>query len=122
MKKKIILAIAIVVAIRDVSAERDDGKPVNKASISKRIGIGADYVEQLIVPIRDAGFVHSRRGINGGFVIADIPILASDIAGLYKNPSWDCESLPDPCMKIYEGVNDAVLKHLSGIVLNPDPA
>lgn len=47
--------------------------PARKQEISRAEGITPDYVEQLLIRLKTAGLVKSRRGVAGGFVIGKDP-------------------------------------------------
>lgn len=47
--------------------------PVPKKRISEQEGISTDYIEQIIVPLKNAGLVTSVRGLRGGFRLARKP-------------------------------------------------
>ncbi|MAI20595.1 MAG: Rrf2 family transcriptional regulator [Kiritimatiellaceae bacterium] len=44
--------------------------PVPKKRIAEQEGISTDYIEQIIVPLKNAGLVVSTRGLRGGFALA----------------------------------------------------
>ncbi len=44
--------------------------PISLKSIAERQGLSDHYLEQLIAPLRNAGFVRSVRGAYGGYVLA----------------------------------------------------
>ncbi|KAI4453096.1 cysteine desulfurylase family member [Holotrichia oblita] len=46
---------------------------VNLKSIAKRQGLSEHYIEQLIAPLKKAGFVISIRGVHGGYSLARPP-------------------------------------------------
>lgn len=46
---------------------------VRKQQIAKAEGISADYVEQILIRLKSAGLVESRRGVSGGFLLAREP-------------------------------------------------
>ncbi len=48
-------------------------RPVSKKRISEQEGISTDYIEQIIVPLKNAGLVSSVRGLHGGFLLAKDP-------------------------------------------------
>ena len=48
----------------------DAGAPVSLKTIADRQGLSEHYLEQLIAPLRNAGFVKSIRGAYGGYVLA----------------------------------------------------
>lgn len=45
-------------------------QPVPKKKIAEQEGISTDYIEQIIVPLKNAGLVNSVRGLRGGFRLA----------------------------------------------------
>jgi Rrf2 family transcriptional regulator, cysteine metabolism repressor len=51
-------------------AEHDGTQPVSLKSVAERQGLSEHYLEQLIAPLRNAGFVRSIRGAYGGYVLA----------------------------------------------------
>ncbi len=55
--------------ITHVAVHQKDG-PVRKHSISSHENVSADYVEQILVSLRNAGLVNSHRGAKGGFSTA----------------------------------------------------
>ena len=47
--------------------------PVPKKVIAKEEGISPDYIEQIIVPLKNDGLVVGIRGVKGGFQLAKAP-------------------------------------------------
>jgi Rrf2 family cysteine metabolism transcriptional repressor len=47
--------------------------PMSIKTISDRLDIPLQYLEQLIIQLRKAGLVKSSRGVNGGYYIARAP-------------------------------------------------
>lgn len=47
--------------------------PVSKKIIAGEECISADYIEQIIVPLKNEGLVRGLRGVKGGFVLAKDP-------------------------------------------------
>ena len=47
--------------------------PVPKKVIAKEESISADYIEQIIVPLKNEGLVVGLRGVKGGFQLARDP-------------------------------------------------
>lgn len=48
--------------------------PVPKKVIAKEECISADYIEQIIVPLKNEGLVVGLRGVKGGFQLAKEPV------------------------------------------------
>jgi Rrf2 family protein len=47
--------------------------PVSKKVIASEECISADYIEQIIVPLKNEGLVMGLRGVKGGFVLSKDP-------------------------------------------------
>ena len=47
--------------------------PVPKKIIAKEEGISPDYIEQIIVPLKNEGFCVGIRGVKGGFKLSKEP-------------------------------------------------
>jgi Rrf2 family protein len=82
-------------------ARHNDQAPIQIGEISKRQGISVKYLEQLIRPLKKAGYVTSVRGAKGGHVLAKKPeqIKLGDIVRLFETHSdlVDCISSPEKC-------------------------
>jgi len=82
-------------------ARHDDQAPIQIGEISKRQGISVKYLEQLIRPLKQAGYVTSVRGAKGGHVLAKKPeqIKLGDIVRLFETHSElvDCINAPEKC-------------------------
>ncbi len=59
-------------ALYDLAEHYDEG-PVSSAAISKRQHIPQDYLNQLLIVLRHAGFIRSARGRRGGHQLARSP-------------------------------------------------
>ena len=75
--------------------------PVQIGEISKRQNISVKYLEQLIRPLKKAGFVTSVRGAKGGHLLAERPekIRLGQVVRLFELQSdlVDCISFPEKC-------------------------
>ncbi|PWR25788.1 Rrf2 family transcriptional regulator [Zavarzinia aquatilis] len=58
-----------VMAMVDLAAHTEDGKPVSLADIAERQEISLSYLEQLFGKLRRGGIVKSVRGPGGGYVL-----------------------------------------------------
>lgn len=54
-------------------AENYQGGPIQLGVIAKRQGIPVKYLEQIIIPLKKAGYVTSVRGYKGGYMLAKSP-------------------------------------------------
>jgi len=51
----------------------DDGKPIGLNEIAENQGLSMRYLEQLVVPLKNAGLVKSVVGKHGGYMLAQKP-------------------------------------------------
>ncbi len=56
----------------DLAAHHDQG-PTPLRAIAKRQDLSVKYLEQLIIPLKAAGFIRSVRGARGGYTLARNP-------------------------------------------------
>ncbi len=69
-------------------AANSNGRPARKHEIAEAEEIAPDYVEQLLVKLKTAGLVASRRGAKGGFSLLRDPqdITVADVLGATEGP------------------------------------
>jgi Rrf2 family protein len=88
-------------------AEADgDGTPTAVRDIAERTGLPQPYLEQILLALKGAGLVRSKRGVGGGYVLArppeeitlsqivsavDGPIVAGDFGLPHENGACDHE-------------------------------
>ena len=62
--------------------------PVSLKSIAQTHNLSEHYLEQLVAPLRNAGFVRSIRGAYGGYVLTNEPskVTAGDIIRVLEGP------------------------------------
>ena len=53
--------------------QRFNGNPVQMGEIAQKQGISVKYLEQIIIPLKKAGFITSVRGPKGGHLLAKPP-------------------------------------------------
>jgi Rrf2 family protein len=58
-----------LLALVDLAMQSAEG-PVHIHQIAKRQGIPKQYLDQLMLALKKAGFVHSLRGRKGGYILA----------------------------------------------------
>lgn len=58
--------------VLDIALHSSNG-PVRISDISKRQGVSVKYLEKLIRPLKQGGFIKSKRGPRGGHVLSDLP-------------------------------------------------
>jgi Rrf2 family protein len=101
--------------------------PVPKKRIAEQEGISTDYIEQIIVPLKNAGLVNSVRGLHGGFRLAKDPskITVYDILSASEGSinlvgclAEGC-SRSDTCVvqRVWQGASDELRTYFSKITL-----
>lgn len=102
-------------------------QPVPKKRISEQEGISTDYIEQIIVPLKNAGLVNSVRGLRGGFRLAKaaVDITVYDILAASEGDinlvgclSEGC-SRSDSCVvqRVWQGASNELKDYFSKITL-----
>lgn len=51
-------------------ALRADGTPTSVRDLAERTGLPQPYLEQILLALKGAGLVRSKRGVGGGYVLA----------------------------------------------------
>lgn len=71
----------------ELAAGYGDG-PISLKSIAEKNNLSEHYLEQLIAPLRNAGFVKSIRGAYGGYILSKEPseITTGDIIRILEGP------------------------------------
>lgn len=102
-------------------------QPVPKKKISEQEGISTDYIEQIIVPLKNAGLVNSVRGLRGGFRLAkkaeeitvyDILSASEGDINLVGCLAEGC-SRSDTCVvqRVWQGASNVLRDYFSDITL-----
>ncbi|MEY4031131.1 MAG: hypothetical protein RL430_728 [Actinomycetota bacterium] len=62
--------------------------PTSVRDIAERTGLPQPYLEQILLALKGAGLVRSKRGVGGGYVLAKAPadIKVSDIISAVDGP------------------------------------
>ena len=83
-----------------------DGSPTSVRDIAERTGLPQPYLEQILLALKGAGIVRSKRGVGGGYVLArpaaeitlaqivsavDGPIAVGDFGEPHQNGACDHE-------------------------------
>jgi Rrf2 family cysteine metabolism transcriptional repressor len=101
-------------------AMHETGSPVSLKSIAERQGLSEHYLEQLIAPLRNAGYVRSIRGAYGGYVLAKpkTEITAADIILTLEGPLHLVdEDVDDGLDELWERLRQAILSVLKSVTL-----
>lgn len=85
-------------AVADIAvwAEKSGGV-VSVLSIAKRQGISENYLEQIIAPLKKAGYLKSVRGAGGGYALAKPPeeITAGEVLRVLEGSLSPADCLED---------------------------
>ena len=108
----------------------DDG-PTSVRDIAERTGLPQPYLEQILLALKGAGLVRSKRGVGGGYVLArdpeditlgqivsavDGPIVAGDFGAPHQNGACDHEG---QCvlLTVWSEVGEHMRSHLDSFTL-----
>ena len=90
-------------AMIQIAQHSDAGKPVNLTEIAKTTSVSKRYLEQLVIPLKNASLVRGVSGKEGGYLLARSAdeIRVGDIVEALIGPIniVDCVADPDHCMK-----------------------
>jgi Rrf2 family protein len=75
-------------------AVAENAEAISVHRLAQRTGISQKYLEQIMMRLREAGLVRSRRGVNGGYDLAREPsgISVGEVVRLMDGPL-----APSPC-------------------------
>jgi Rrf2 family protein len=76
-------------AILELSLRYEDGKPVSINEIAASGDMPEKFLEQILLALKNSGFVKSKRGVNGGFSLARAPknITVGDVIRFIEGPT-----------------------------------
>ncbi len=60
-------------ALVSLALRADDSVPTSVRDIADRTGLPQPYLEQILLALKGAGLVRSKRGVGGGYVLARCP-------------------------------------------------
>lgn len=75
-------------ALLSLTLHAGDGAPTSVRDIAERTGLPQPYLEQILLALKGAGLVRSKRGVGGGYVLARDPseIRLSEIIAAVDGP------------------------------------
>ncbi|MCX6983929.1 MAG: Rrf2 family transcriptional regulator [Lentisphaerae bacterium] len=87
-----------------IAMDNRDGKAAQGKSISKKQEISEPYLEQIMIPLKNAGLVRTTRGCNGGYFLNKDPkeITILNVIELFEGEFTlvDCVSDGKSCSRI----------------------
>jgi Rrf2 family protein len=111
-------------------AQHFDAGPVQIGDIAGRQDISVKYLEQLVIPLKKAGYVKSLRGPKGGYMLAKPPeeISVGEIVTVLEGGInlTECVDNPDVCDKyngcltrgLWEEATRAISEKLDAVTLS----
>jgi Rrf2 family protein len=108
-----------------------DAQPTSVRDIAERTGLPQPYLEQILLALKGAGIVRSKRGVGGGYVLArdpgdmtlaqivsavDGPIVVGDFGEPHQNGACDHEG---QCvlLEVWADVGNHMRRHLGSYTL-----
>lgn len=75
-------------ALVSLTLHADGTRPTSVRDIADRTGLPQPYLEQILLALKGAGIVRSKRGVGGGYVLARAPVAISlaEIVGAVDGP------------------------------------
>ena len=112
-------------------ALRQEAAPTSVRDIAERTGLPQPYLEQILLALKGAGLVRSKRGVGGGYVLArpadeiglaeilsavDGPITIGDFGEPHQDGACDHEG---QCvlLAVWKQAGDVMRRHLEGYTL-----
>jgi Rrf2 family iron-sulfur cluster assembly transcriptional regulator len=112
-------------------ALHDEVGPTSVRDIAERTGLPQPYLEQILLAVKGAGLVRSKRGVGGGYVLArdpeditlgqvisavDGPIVAGDFGNPHENGACEHEG---QCilLAVWGDVGEHMRQHLDSYTL-----
>ena len=118
-------------ALLSLAMHADREGPTSVRDIADRTGLPQPYLEQILLALKGAGLVRSKRGVGGGYVLArspaeitlgeivsavDGPIVVGDFGLPHENGACEHEG---QCvlLDVWADVGEHMRRHLDGITL-----
>jgi Rrf2 family iron-sulfur cluster assembly transcriptional regulator len=118
-------------ALLSLALRTDGGEPTSVRDIAERTGLPQPYLEQILLALKGAGLVRSKRGVGGGYVLArppaeitlgqivsavDGPIVVGDFGQPHENGACEHEG---QCvlLEVWAEVGGHMREHLDSFTL-----
>ena len=118
-------------ALLSLALHADESGPTSVRDIAERTGLPQPYLEQILLALKGAGIVRSKRGVGGGYVLArepgqitlgeivsavDGPITVGDFGEPHQDGACDHEG---QCvlLAVWGGISRAMRGHLDSFTL-----
>ena len=118
-------------ALLSLALHQESAGPTSVRDIAERTGLPQPYLEQILLALKGAGLVRSKRGVGGGYVLAqapdditlgqivsavDGPIAVGDFGAPHQNGACDHEG---QCvlLAVWHDVGHHMREHLDSFTL-----
>jgi Rrf2 family iron-sulfur cluster assembly transcriptional regulator len=118
-------------ALLSLTLHLDEGGPTSVRDIAERTGLPQPYLEQILLALKGAGIVRSKRGVGGGYILArepgqitlgeivsavDGPIAVGDFGEPHQDGACDHEG---QCvlLAVWAGISSRIRSHLDSFTL-----
>lgn len=118
-------------ALLSLALHSDEPGPTSVQEVAKRTGLPQPYLEQILLALKGAGLVRSKRGVGGGYILArspesitlgqivsavDGPIVAGDFGLPHENGACEHEG---QCvlLSVWDEVGQHMREHLNSFTL-----
>jgi Rrf2 family iron-sulfur cluster assembly transcriptional regulator len=118
-------------ALLSLALRSGDVTPTSVRDIAERTGLPQPYLEQILLALKGAGLVRSKRGVGGGYVLArppeaitlgaivsavDGPIAVGDFGAPHMNGACDHEG-QCALLAVWSEVGGLMREHLDSFTL-----
>ena len=118
-------------ALLSLALHSGEGGPTSVRDIAERTGLPQPYLEQILLALKGAGLVRSKRGVGGGYVLArrpdeitlgqivsavDGPIVAGDFGQPHQDGACDHEG-QCALLVVWADVGQHMREHLDSFSL-----
>ena len=102
-----------------------DDRPTSVKEIAERTNLPQPYLEQILLAVKGAGLVRSKRGVGGGYVLARPPaeITLAQILAAVEGPLIPLAEEHDHCeghcvlQEVWVCVSEETQRYLEGVTL-----
>ena len=118
-------------ALLSLALHSAEAGPTSVRDIAERTGLPQPYLEQILLALKGAGIVKSKRGVGGGYILArdpseitlgeivsavDGPIAVGDFGAPHQDGACDHEG---QCvlLAVWAGISNQIRRHLDSYTL-----
>jgi Rrf2 family protein len=118
-------------ALLSLALHAEESGPTSVRDIAERTGLPQPYLEQILLALKGAGIVRSKRGVGGGYILArepgqitlgeivsavDGPIAVGDFGEPHQDGACDHEG---QCvlLAVWAGISSRIRSHLDSFTL-----